>query len=215
MELQERLRETHIYEVLPEWPTDLAQPHRSFSDMMCEAFAVETLDHVPGRIRTENRGVSGRSTLVYVNHRPVLSSKLINTAAYRKYLEWWDCNFAPLLEAQTYALLGVSFVVSQPANFKLAVEAKDRLGDLDLARTVFNLLDEMGDVVKKDLLDFLKTHNVNLPDARRDRVLEEILARTNGNYEATLEELKDIAARAWDLSEAPAAAATAAGYDYD
>jgi hypothetical protein len=159
--------------------------------------------------------VSGRSTLVYVNHQPLRSSKLINTGAYKKYLEWWDCHLTPLLEAQTCALLGVSFVVGNPDNFKRAVEEKDRVGDLDLEKTVFNLLDEMGDVVKKDLLDFLKTHNIDLPDARRDRVLEEILAKTNGNYEATLEELKDIAARAWDLSEAPAAASKSEGYDYD
>ena len=213
-ELQERLPDTFVYEVLPEWPADLAQPHRSFSDMMCEAFAVETLDHIPGRIRTENRGVSGRRTLVYVNHRPVRSAKLINTGAYKKYLEWWDYNFTPLLEAQIYALLGVSFVVANPDMFKRAVEEKDCVGDLDLARTVFNLLDEMGDVVKKDLLDFLKTHNINLPDQRRDRILEEILAKTNGNYEATLEELKDAVARAWDLPETPAVAPAREQYDY-
>ena len=52
-------------------------------------------------------------------------------------------------------------------------------------------------VSKLDLLRFLHTHNILLPLSHRDRVLDDILARTRGDYDMTLEALKDIEARIW------------------
>jgi len=76
--------------------------------------------------------------------------------------------------------------------------------EVHFIRTVLQVLDEMEQVSRKDLLDFLHTHNVLLPLSRRDRVLGDILARTQGDYDMTLEALKDIAARAWaDADDKP------------
>jgi hypothetical protein len=47
----------------------------------------------------------------------------------------------------------------------------------------YDLLDEMEHLAKKDLLDFLKTHNIKLPQSRQDKVLEAILKETGGHYE--------------------------------
>jgi hypothetical protein len=77
-------------------------------------------------------------------------------------------------------------------------------------QTVLQVLDEMEQVSRKDLLDFLHTHNVLLPLSHRDRVLDDILVRTQGNYDMTLEALKDVAARVWahaDVSSGPQASA--------
>jgi hypothetical protein len=183
--------------------------------MLAEAFAVPTLDQIPNRIRAENRGVSGRRTLVYVRHQPVRSARLVNPGVLKTYLEWWDCNFAPLLEGEVYALLGVSFVVGNPHKFYKALLEKERLDNLHLSLTVFQLLDEMERVVKKDLLDFLNTHNINLPLARKDRVLERILEQTAGHYEMTLDALKDIADRAWDAEDEAKVRREAEPEDYD
>jgi len=78
---------------------------------------------------------------------------------------------------------------------------KERLEDLDLQEMVFLLLDEMESVVRRDLLTFLRTHNIRLPIQRRDKVLEKILERTGGHYESTVEELRTLVEQAWDFTD--------------
>jgi hypothetical protein len=77
------------------------------------------------------------------------------------------------------------------------------------------VLDEMDRLAKHDLVDFLKTHNIRLPRQRKDRLLDTIMEETGGSYEATLEALKDIAQRAWDLHEDSEVEPNEDDYNYD
>jgi hypothetical protein len=202
VELQEDLSDTFVYEVRPAWPLELANPHRSFQDMMLEVFDVDYPEDIPTHIRSKTRGTFGKQTLVYVRHQPVTSAKVINPKTLKIYLEWWNVVFVPLLrETQTYVLLGVSFIVKNPPKFRALILDKERVEDLYLEDTVFRLLDEMEEVALRDLLDFLRTHNIRLPIKRRDKVLQQILEKTEGHYEKTIVELKDLVEKAWDLSE--------------
>ena len=190
VELREDLSGVHVYEVLPEWPDDLYNPGRSFSDMLIEAFKVNRLEDIPARIRTQTHGATGRQILVYVRHQPVDSPELINPGTLGEYLRWWNSIFVPLLEARQFALLGVSFVVQNPPAFRDFVVEHERLQELYLDRTIFRLLQEMEQIARQDLLDFLRTHSIDLPLDRMDAKLNAILERTGGRYEATIEELK-------------------------
>jgi hypothetical protein len=67
----------------------------------------------------------------------------------------------------------------------------------------------------KDLFEFLQTHNIRLPRSRRDRILEDILERTDGHYEQTVGELRQWVNRALDHPEEQVAADGDDGdYDY-
>lgn len=215
VELSERLPGTSLVEFTPEWPPALDNPGAAFTEMLCAAFEVSTLEAIPARIRARNRGVSGRQTLVYVRHQPVQSARLINPVVLKHYLQWWDACFVPLLEPQVFAVLGVSFIVGKPAVFLRALTEQVHLPDLDLPGTVLQILEEMERVSRNDLRDFLRTHNVKLPVQHRDRVLDEILARTNGDYDLTLEALKDLVVRAWAQVEQRTEAGQSASEDYD
>lgn len=94
-------------------------------------------------------------------------------------------------------MLGVSFMVGKPNVFHRALTERERVSDMPLDRTVLQVLDEMDRVTKQDLIQFLQTHNIAVPFSHRDRMLDEILAQTKGDYDLTLEALKDIAARPW------------------
>lgn len=201
VELQEKLPQLCLYEVNPRWPETLDAPDLAFEDMLTEAFDVHTLDAIPGRIRAYNRGVAGRQTLVYIRHLPVQSAKLITPAVVKTYLEWWDAYMTRLLDGQVFALLGVSFVVGKPEAFKRVVEERVHLSETPLTSTVLQLLEEMGRVTKEHLRHFLQTHHLTLPLTRRERLLDDILAHTQGDYDLTLEVLKDRVARAWAASE--------------
>jgi len=204
VELRDDISNVRLYEVRPRWPDDLHKPSRSFKDMLLEAFEVISLDDIPGRIRTQTQGESGRQTLVYVRHQPVplpndpKKPAIIKPDVLRTYLEWWDCNFVPLLHRETdaFGLLGVSFEVHNPPKF-LEVLTK-KVDDLEMSHTVLHVLDEMERLAKKDLRDFLKTHNIDLPSNRRERTLDKVLEETRGHYEKTLDALKLLVERAWD-----------------
>lgn len=217
VELREDLREVFIEEVRPVWPMDLHNCHRSFSDMLTEVFQVNSLHDIAASLRAKTQGAFGKQTLVYVRHEPVTSNRhLINPKTYKDYLEWWDSQFVPLLEKQQFVLLGVSFVVENPANFETAMEEKVRINDLVLHDTVFRLLNALKKVARKDLLDFLQTHSIRLPLLRRDKILTKILEETGGHYEMTIAALKDLVQRAWDLTEEekPDEQPPAAEFDY-
>jgi len=117
-ELLERLTDTYLYEVRPEWPSDLHQPCRSFGDMFAEAFDVSRIEDIQSRIRSKNRESPFRQTLIYVNHQPVRSLRMITPKAVRMYLEWWKTVFLPMLDTSQFALSGISFIVKKPLEFR-------------------------------------------------------------------------------------------------
>jgi len=212
VELRESLLHTFVYEVRPEWPMEFEDFYRSCQDMLTEAFSVSTLDAIPARIRSKTAGASGTQTLVYIRHQPVRSPKVLNAKNFQRYLAWWDSVFAPLLESQQFVLLGVSFLVDNPANFLARVEP---LEDMELHLTAFRLLDQMEKLALKDLRDFLRKHNVQLVTQHRDQILTKILTKTGGRYEQTVEELKDLVSRRWDLNYEPQAAQQATSGEDD
>lgn len=206
MELRESLGNVFVYEVRPEWPMEFADFHRSCADMLLEAFGVNELAAIPARIRAHTAGARGVQTLVYIRHQPVRSPKILDSGKFQRYLEWWDSNFAPLLEPHQFALLGVSFLVNNPVGF---LNRMSVLEEVDLQLSAVMLLNQMEKLALSDLRDFLRKHNVRLPLARRDQVLTQILERTGGRYEQTVEELKNLVSLAWNLEDDLPADATA------
>ena len=196
-ELAESLTDVIIFQVRPVWPEDLFDPEQSFSDMMCQAFAVGSLDHLPGRIRTYGGQITGKRILVYIRHQPVASKYRFNHQHIQTYLKWWGKKFVPQLPETAHALLGLSFEVGKPAKFHKWLTEKQRLHDLVLPNSVFELLDELEKVTKRDLQAFIQTHNIKLPDDIKDQVLEETLSKTDGSYVKLLDELKQLESRAW------------------
>lgn len=196
VELRESLFRTHLYQVRPEWPIEFQNFHRSCEDMFLEAFGISKVVDVAARVRAETAGAIGPQTLVYIRHTPIQSDKKVLTAArLQRYLQWWDAVLVPVLERQQHALLGISFEVNNPLNFLTAMAP---LEELNLQNTVVRVLDEMEHLALRDLRDFLRTHNIQVDPALRDKALTEILARTKGEYELTVEALKNVVETLWN-----------------
>ena len=196
-ELQEKLKDVLIYPVYPEWPEELANPSRSFSDMLTQAFKVSDPEQITGRIRAYSRQRTGQRTLVYVRHTPVLQRAIFDPQSLPTYLEWWSRYFVPRLPELCHALLGVSYAVSNPAKFHQTLHKKLALDKLDLGDTVLVILDALERVTLQDLRDFIRTHNIRLPQDLQERILEKLLADTDGSYEGIIEEMKHLESRAW------------------
>jgi hypothetical protein len=191
-------RNAFMYEVSPDWPMHLYDPHSSFRRMLETAFGVNNWTQIPARIRTENRGTAGRQTLVAVRHVPVVSINTFDPEKLKTYLSWWNNTFTPMLEqSQAFGLLGISFIVENPIAFKDALD--QYIADLDLEFVVIRVLEEMGGLTRRDVSDFLKTHNIRLPQQGRDRIIDKILQQSDGQYEKALEILIALEETHWDL----------------
>jgi len=201
VELQESLKDVILYPIEPRWPPHMMKAHQSFTDMITEAFDVQSLHHIPGRIRDYSRTVSGRQTLVYVRHEPLSSIEVVTPDRLKTYLEWWDYCFAPSMEGQVFGLLSISFEFQNSEDFHTLLAEKESINNLNLQNTRFEWLGELTHLEKKHLLDFIKTHNIRLPQNRQDKALKTILDKTKGHYQKTLDALKNLVSLAWDLSE--------------
>ncbi len=126
------------------------------------------------------------------------SSKLINPKSLKKYLEWWDKKFIPILERNQFALLGISFIVNNPPKFQKLLMKTEKLEDVFYKKMVFRILDEMEQLARRDLMDFLKTHNIHLPVKHRDKIIDAILEKTGGNYDRTVCQLQKLVDQHWD-----------------
>ena len=195
IELQE-FDEINVYEVAPTWPLEFNELHRSAADMLMGAFEVDSLQEIPARVRSEVNHAPGRKALIFVRHEPILD-EAIDIETIKRYLIWWDCKFVPLLESNMLAMVGVSFIVSDPEEFKGRATELRRLGDESCGNTVFKILREMSNLEKDDISDFLEFLGVQLPMARRIKVVDEIHGKSGGRYEMVLSQLKRLDELAW------------------
>jgi hypothetical protein len=216
VELKEVHRNALVYEAQPAWPMHIYDHDASFSAMLEEAFSVNRWDDIAGRIRTQNRGEAGWQTLVYLRHAPIDSPKTFDPQKLRSYLTWLNRKFTPTLEkGRSYGVVGVSFVVKDPDAFKAVLD--QHIAELDLDSVVFNVLDEMGHLSRKDISDFLKKHNIRLPPGRSAQIIDHIMGVSGGEYEKTLEALLELEQTRWDFGAEVAGAAASAGaaeFDY-
>ena len=198
VELREELHDTDVYPIFPVWPEEMADPHRSLSEMICKAFEVPTPASIPGRIRTDGCRTAGNPVLVYICHEPLQTPERFHPKYISTYLKWWANEFLPLLPESAFALLGFSYATNQPENFYKALTSDLQPDKLDLGgRGVFEILNELSAVNKEDLHRFLQTHSIHLPSDLRNKVLNDILDCTQGSYLRILEELRNLKNRCY------------------
>lgn len=68
-----------------------------------------------------------------------------------------------------------------------------------MSDAVLELLDELERVTRRDLIDFIRTHNIAVPADldRRDKALDDILIRSKGSYDRIIDELEHLETRIW------------------
>lgn len=187
--------DTAFVPIAPDWPEELGNSDLSFLDKTLEAFDVARLTEIPYSLHTRGRG--HRRVLVYLRHRPVRSpNRVIDPEGLAAYLAWLDRCLLPLLDPRQHLLVGISFLVNKPGAFQEAVAGQAIGEEAPFKHLVFELLDALDVLARRDLRTFLRTHRIDLPGGLTDAVLnaalDEILARTGGCYEQTVAELADL-----------------------
>ena len=193
LDLPECMGEAEFYEVTPRWPDAITTLDMDFERMICDAFEVNELNDLTGRLR--GRGGNGR-LMIHINHTSLNSPKVLTVRRLQNYLRWLDFAVIPLIESGKKWRLIVS------VSYELKIKArkfgkglqKNVVGEVNPS-SIFeiNLLDQMDYVVLDDLRRFLRMHGVRVPPSKGlEKALQAILERTGGHYEATLPELEKL-----------------------
>ena len=197
IELKGEFASVMPYEVSPEWPQQFSNPNKSFEDMMAEAFNVQSVGEIPSRIRGDVRH-SSQQLLIYVRHQPIVKSGHVTVDLIKDYISWWDEFFVAELDAHMFSLLGVSFEVEKDKPFRKILSDKG-FDDLNyiLRNTTFITLDELTRLNENDLLHFIQKYKIPVPRAQMSDVVKNVLSSTGGDYEKTLEVMKNVERGGW------------------
>jgi len=196
LEIQDRFPDVALHQVTPAWPQELHNFHRSISDMLTQAFEVATVGEIPHAIRFEMLRRGAHRAIAYIRH-PVLNAEteLSHPVQLQNYLEWLDKNLAPQIDEATCLLIGfglehnAAFPFGSGMPFKR--EVFEPLESYEFNLLTFYLLEELGRVEKRDLVDFMRVQNYRAPANIRESIIASILEKTGGEYERVLQELKE------------------------
>lgn len=200
VELMEKFKKYTFKEVKPVWPSvfekniDPENPaalimyKRVFTEMIADAFSVAVLEHVPLKIREWSRGKTGEKVLVVIHHETIRDRRIL-PGHIKMYISWLDTTLVKLLDENHFLLAAVSFEVKRPSRFREHM-LDTVVARVNLDRGIVRLLDEMEAVNKNDISDFFHIHNITLPPDLKNRIIDEVLKKTKGSFEQTINELR-------------------------
>ena len=199
--LERRLQNAHVVEWRIGWPERYATSgvrafsERAFEEKLLEAFDVGSLEEINGRVA---KRAGNNKALIVLNHPHADKSDVMDPQRLLPYLHWWNQTVLRKLndDAHSY-VLGFSFRAKNAEKFRGALT---QLGydDLTLEKIHVEPLPPLENIKRHDLLDFLQRHKIFVPPKDKDRLLDYILDRTKGRYEATLLELETLVIRGYD-----------------
>jgi hypothetical protein len=118
---------------------------------------------------------------------------LYKTGRITNFLGWLQDKFARHLKERTLVIIGMGYEVTDPATFDKALQL--RLPEwMDYDNLAFHFLRELEAIQTRHLVEFLQNceEGLDFPKEERWRISGDIMSRTEGKYEETVNELKKI-----------------------
>lgn len=206
LEVELRELSSRFWVINLDWPMHVEDPDKDFEYMLTAALSdrnIDSVDDIPDCIADEFYGKGSGPILLYVSNRHPLRPSAVKPPELRKFLNWWANKFVTTLSnKQTFAVLGLSFLLKDVKQDRSDLE-ETKTSEGVIGRVNFQVLEEFGNLAVKDLVECLMMNQIELPPERLKITLKNILSRSMGRYEPTVELLKDVEQIAWtyDLEE--------------
>jgi hypothetical protein len=200
IELRELPSPLRVRSINLDWPMHYEDPATDFEYMFTSALGernIKSVDDIPHCIADEFYGKGNEPTLLYISNKQPLRPSAFPPADLRKFLKWWEHSFVSALSGtQMFAVLGLSFILKNVEQDRSVFE-RSKISHWFFNKISFQALEELGDLVLKDLVEFLRMNRIDLPPDRLNIVLKNILSRSRGRYEPTMEMLGDVEQIVW------------------
>jgi hypothetical protein len=108
------------------------------------------------------------------------------------YLCWWDMMVPDILGPGQFGLLGISYeaeLSEDPEEFHKIVTEQLKLEDRPYKNIECHVLLRFSDVDKKHLRMFMDKVGFPLPTNRQEEIVQQVWERSQGLYEAIIQEL--------------------------
>lgn len=200
VELRELLPSLKFRTINLDWPMHFEDPAVDFEYMFTAALGdrrIKSIDDIPQCIADEFYGKGGEPTLLYISNKQPLRPSVFSPGELKRFLEWWEHRFVGALsETKMFAVLGISFILKN-AEKERPLFKKSKISSWYFNRMSFQVLEELDDLAVKDLVECLMINRVELPPDRLKITLKNVLGRSKGRYEPTVEMLKDVEQVVW------------------
>lgn len=218
IELRKRSHDMDMVTFPFRWPPHFHDPHKAFETMACEGFGVRFLDYLPGTLQSLATGGASHPLVIHCRFETLRRGMPVRLGHVAYLLQWWGTEVhSRLRDYGIRALLAFAYELEQP-DPQFGAICRAELAKTDLkAGMKLEVLDELKTVNSEDILEFLDKFEVELPVTGDDRtqLIQDIVQRSNGNYEHILNELQTIVSQAHKLLAAriiPTAVTTDHGY---
>lgn len=184
--------------VRPEWPAVISR--RGFQEML--QCTLDGADDVGSAMRQQFRGRRDRRQLLYMNHTPVKSSQQLSPTQFLDYVRWWDEEVLDTLEPHQCVVLGVSFIVNNPVQFRYAMDTVAAIPAHPFSdRFVFKFLPVLAPLEPDDIRTFFRRIDVQrrVDPQLQERAIEKILNDTDGEYDLVVRELEVLLTDGFDI----------------
>lgn len=194
-EISKHLREISLKDKTVEWPAITQDIVKSFEELFCQTFEIKELNLLQGRFSTIQPHVSGRTRIFLIDHPPFdiesagnhMTPQILST-----YLQWVANRLLHCFPKDVYILLGMSFIVPPDKWERFEEKTETVLQDAQTDQFVPLFLPRLKKLKSSDLSKFIRTHEIPIDGRKMSQVIKKVLEETGGNYEKTIEILKDI-----------------------
>ena len=141
--LRPHLQDTNFLEITMRWPEAMSAPiEDALQSMFLEAFHIQDINEISGRIREIVQNESGQESFIYFRHEPLdWPDGRITPIHIKEYVQWWDRQFLPLLtEARAFGLLGISFVADRSNALQKQLRRELKIEQLPLQEATLHIL---------------------------------------------------------------------------
>lgn len=193
-ELRKHVDDIVLLDKTIEWPTIVDEISASLEELYSDLFKVKNLEDIRIAISRLHPHISGKTRIVLIDHLPfeIGKTERFNSNVLEEYLSWWSNRLIHYFPQEIYVLLGMSFIVptEELERFSESTDTILRSAETDHFATCF--LPRLEKLEEPDLIAFVRTHGIPIPEDKRREVLGNILKISDGQYEETLNLLKDI-----------------------
>lgn len=193
-ELRNYVHDVVLLDKTIEWPTIVDEISASLEELYRDSFKVENLEDIRIAISQLHPYISGKTRIVLIDHLPfeVGKTKRINSNVLEEYLSWWSTRLIHCFPHELYVLLGMSFIVPTELLEEFSKDTKEILDSAATDHFATSFLPCLKKLEASDLIEFFRTHPTVIPPDKLREVIKNVLKKSDGRYEETLNLLKDV-----------------------
>lgn len=189
-----------------QWPSSFTNPHHDFETMIGRELGVTDVTSLVTQLEARYLDSSQAPLLLHCRFATLRQQGAVKLQHIADFIDWWQLMILPQLEnSSIHVLLAFGYELGEAADVKKFVIGRDRVLKKSALKEGMKWLklDQLPSIEEHHVMEFLDRYKVRLPDKNGSMaaLVSNIVAKTKGDYERTLDALQTIVPQAWIASQ--------------